>query len=208
MMNRKKIRNLFSFTICLLCLAELLLILSSWLISSAFPDSSVRSLLGSEGVRWLLGHSAVSLRRSSLVWLLLAAISYGVYTKSGINRCITNLLKSRKLHYRGRLSLFLAGTELLFAIIVMLLLTCVPHAILLSVSGDLFPSSFSQSIVPMACMLLLLIGTTSGIVLGTFKSALQWTDAMIYGLRKFSPVILLYIFGIQLVCTIHFVFFM
>ena len=41
-----------------LVLAQLLLMLGSWLWSAALPLSGVRSMLSGEGIRWFLGHFA------------------------------------------------------------------------------------------------------------------------------------------------------
>lgn len=39
-----------------LFLAEIVLILVSWLMSAALPTSGVRSMLSGEGLRWFMGH--------------------------------------------------------------------------------------------------------------------------------------------------------
>ncbi len=207
MMNRHKIKNFFSSCISLLLAAELILILFSWIISSIFPESNVHSLLGSEGIRWLLGHYTDNLCNTPLVYLLLISIAYGMYKRSGIQQCINKCFVGTKLSYRERISLIIIVIEIILAIVVIILLSCIPNAILLSVSGDLFPSSFSQSIVPMLSMFLLLIGTTSGIILSKIQSVNEWVAAMTDGLRAGAPIILLYLFFMQFAYTIQFVFF-
>ena len=42
-----------------LVVAQLLLMLLSWMISTAQPDSALHSLLSGEGIRWMVGHSAM-----------------------------------------------------------------------------------------------------------------------------------------------------
>ena len=207
MKNKVKLYKFFSLSIFLLCTAEIILVFFSWIISSIYPESNVHSLLGSEGIRWLLGSYTDNLCRTPLIYLLLVAMAYGMYKRSGIQQCIKKYLKGVRLSYRERLSFIFIAIEIIMTISIIILLTCIPHALLLSVSGDLFPSSFSKSLVPMASMLLLLIGTTSGIILGKMRSINEWGNAMSDGLRDFSPFVLLYLFIMQFACTIKFVFF-
>ena len=63
---------------------------------------------------------------------------------------LTNSSNSRyKFHYRETVGLRIALVEFIVYVIVMILLTAIPHAILLSVTGQLFPSSFSSSFIPL-----------------------------------------------------------
>ena len=110
-----------------LVLAQLLLMLGSWLWSAALPLSGVRSMLSGEGIRWFLGHFAEIVASPVLVWLLLLAMAYGAVVRS-------------------------RGVSVVFLVIyvgIVLLLTVVPHAVLLSASGLLWPSPFSASLVPL-----------------------------------------------------------
>ena len=96
-----------------LVLAQLLLMLGSWLWSAALPLSGVRSMLSGEGIRWFLGHFAEIVASPVLVWLLLLAMAYGAVVRS-------------------------RGVSVVFLVIyvgIVLLLTVVPHAVLLSASG-------------------------------------------------------------------------
>lgn len=209
-MKNKPAKTLRVVSRCIVCvcLADMLLVLLSWLVSSAFPDSSVRSLLGSEGLRWLFGSLSSNLCTTSLVWLLHAGIAYGIAARSGIAGAIWRHGRGGKLNYRERLAFALAAGEVLSVVLMMALLTCVPHAILLSVSGDLFPSSFSRSLVPVLCLTLAAAGTTYGIITGGIRSADDWFSAMSYGLRRVSPVVIVYMFCVQFMHMAYFVFFM
>ena len=57
-----------------LFLAEIVLILVSWLMSAALPTSGVRSMLSGEGLRWFMGHFGNILATPQLSWLILGAI--------------------------------------------------------------------------------------------------------------------------------------
>ena len=70
-----------------LFLAEIMLILLSWLLSAAMPNSGIRSLLSGEGLRWFMGHFGNILATPQLAWLLLAAIAVGALTYALIVFC-------------------------------------------------------------------------------------------------------------------------
>ena len=52
-------------------------------------------------------------------------------------------------------------------VVIMLLLTVVPHAILLSVTGELFPSAFSSSLIPSLSFVLIVMSLSYGVASGT-----------------------------------------
>ena len=78
-----------------------------------------------------------------------------------------------ELAYRERIGLRLALVEFLLAIVIMLLLTVVPHAILLSVTGQLFPSNFSVSLIPTLSFILLVMSLSYGVTGGTINSVAE-----------------------------------
>ena len=122
----------------LLC-AEALLIILSWILSTTMTEG-IRSLLSSEGIRWFFGSFTSVIASPLLVWLLLALIAIGSLQKSGLTAWQRN--------YRDRLALRVATVSLLIYLGLIALLTFPPHAILLSATGNLFPSAFSRSLVP------------------------------------------------------------
>ena len=81
-----------------LALAQLLLILTSWVWSAAMPLSGVRSMLSSEGIRWFLGHFAELMASPVLVWILLGAMAYG-----SVVRCRGNLQGNNYRSSRARM---------------------------------------------------------------------------------------------------------
>jgi aminobenzoyl-glutamate transport protein len=95
---------------------------------------------------------------------------------------------------------------LLACVVVMLLLTAIPHAILLSATGDLFPSPFSASLIPVAAFSVCASSIVYGIVAGTFQSLSDVYNALLYGIRWAAPVFLFYILVMQLYESLRFVF--
>lgn len=164
-----------------LAVGELLLVLGSWILSAALPMSGIRSMLSGEGIRFFLGHFADLLATPLLVWLLLLAMAYGVVLRSGIFSGTRSFRTSR-----ARL------IALLFAVAylaVVLLMTLVPHAVLLSASGTLWPSPFSASLVPLIAFGLAMVAAVYGIVAGTITSLADIYDSFVDGLRRAAALL-------------------
>ena len=68
-------KNFWPRLALVLFVAEVLLILLSWLLSAALPASGVRSILSGQGIRWFMGHFGNILATPQLSWLLLASHS-------------------------------------------------------------------------------------------------------------------------------------
>lgn len=182
-----------------LFLAEIMLILLSWLLSAAMPNSGIRSLLSGEGLRWFMGHFGNILATPQLAWLLLAAIAVGCLKCCGFKRS--------PLNYRERRALLIGGSILAVCILAILLLAFMPHAVLRSATGDLWPSPFSYSIIPVLSFSLCLFSIVYGIIAGTFQSLNDVYHSLLYGIRWSSPLLLFYILFIQFYESLMFVFF-
>lgn len=182
--------------VCLgLCLAQVLLTLVSWLLTAAMPDNFMHSLLSAEGIRWFFGQFADNLASPLLVWLLVGSIAYGMVVRSGI-------LGYDREEYRQRVALRLVVIELLVFVVVILLLTLLPHAILLNVMGGLFPSSFSQSFIPYVAFAVSVMGGSFGLMSGRLKGILGIYEALTTGVRIASPLFLVYVLAVQLFYSI------
>ena len=81
-----------------------------------------------------------------------------------------------------------------------------PHAVLLSATGTLWPSPFSASLVPVMAFALLSAAVLYGIVAGTFASLADVYHALLDGLRLSAPLLLFYILLAQLFFSLCFVF--
>lgn len=180
----------------LLC-AEALLIILSWILSTTMTEG-VRSLLSSEGIRWFFGSFTGIIASPLLVWLLLALIAIGSVQKSG--------LTAWKRHYRDRLALRVATVSLLIYLTLIALLTFLPHAILLSATGNLFPSAFSRSLVPIIAFGICVFSITYGVVSGRLKSLSSIIHAMSFGIERGAVLFVLYILLIQFYESLRFVF--
>ena len=180
-----------------LVVVQLLIMPVSWLRSAAFPTSGIRSLLSSEGLRWLMGHFSQLLATSLLAWLLLCAMAWGCLLRSG--------LLVRPTNYRERRAQLMALLLLAVIVGVMLLLTVVPHAVLLSAVGGLWPSPFSASLVPVVAFSITLVSAFYGLVSGRFENISAVYDAVLFGIRQGAPLFLFYVLVIQIYESFMFV---
>jgi aminobenzoyl-glutamate transport protein len=116
-------------------------------------------------------------------------------------------LKTAKLNYRERRALFIGGALWLVCLVSMALLAMIPHAVLLSATGDLWPSPFSYSLIPALSFSLCLFSIVYGTIAGTFQSLRDVYNALLYGIRWAAPLLLFYLLFIQFYETLMFVFF-
>ncbi len=201
---KNKVCGIISLTLVVL---QVVLIMASWIVTSAMPELSMRSLLSPEGVRWLFGHFIENMSSPLLVDIILLSVAFGAVSFSGLVDSVVAMAHCRKKRYFERVGLWVVVGEILTVVIVVVLLTCVPHAILLSVTGHLFPSNFSQSLIPIISITLLACSISFGLVSGRLSSLSQCFEAMTYGLVRFAWVLPIYVFFMELLRSIQFVFY-
>ena len=177
--------------------AELLLVILSWLLSATRLDG-VRSLISSEGIRWFVGEFTYTLASPLLVWLLLVLVALGCLQRSG--------LMSRGRGYRDRVALRVSLSFMIIYVVIICLLTLMPHAILLSATGSLFPSAFSRALVPIICFGVGVLSISFGMVSGRLHTLTDILDALTFGLQQGAPLIILYIMFFQFYASLLFVF--
>lgn len=197
------INKIYSYVALALGILQMAVILVSWLITAAMPEMAVRSLLSSEGIRWFFGHFTENLTTPVLVWLLLASISYGSLRQSGL---FAALISPKSLDYAKRFALHLVIFEFVLIVVVLLLLTVMPHAILLGITGHLFPSSFSSSIIPTVCFSICVFSVSFGLMSGSLRSVQSVFSNLTIGITQSKPLWLIYVLGAELYALIRFVF--
>lgn len=192
-----------SSRLCMVLLvAEGVLVIVSWLLS-ALRLEGVRSMLSSEGIRWFVGGFSDIVASPLLAWLLLMLIACGSIQQSGV---IPLLGSKGKISFRDRLALRVASVFVLLYAIVICMLTIMPHAILLSVKGSLFPSAFSRSILPIICFGVTLFSIVFAMMSGHKKTGEDIIDILSYGIRQGASLLIIYIFAIQFYASLRFVF--
>lgn len=179
-------------------IAEVVVILVSWLLTAAMPESFTHSLTSPEDIRWFMGHFVDHLTSVWLVWLVLISITIGVVKQSRV-------LHFDHTQYRQRTALRLMLIELCISAGIMLALTLLPHAILLNAVGTLFPGPFTHSLIPYICFSVMVMSMSYGIMSESIKGISQVYDAMNQGIRLLSPCFLFYILVMQLYTSILYV---
>ena len=212
-----RMKSKLGWTVLVLVTAQLALILLSWLITAAFPELPIRSLLSSEGVRWFFGSFTTNQLTPLLAWFITAAMAVGACVRSRLWAAfctkMSGLLHRRDstdgrqgLHYRERIGLRLALAEFMVYVVIMLLLTVVPHAILLSVTGELFPSAFSSSLIPSLSFVLIVMSLSYGVASGTVDSVARMHRVLVGGLEAGVRIVPAYVIGVQLYMSLLYVF--
>ena len=171
--------------------------LVSWLLAAAIPTSGVRSLLSSEGLRWLLGHFSDMLGTPVLLCLLLLLMAYGSLKGSGILHFKSSYRHSRALIITFMLAVFYVGA--------IVLLVMMPHAVLLSATGLLWPSPFSAAIVPLLAFGITLLSAVYGYVADSYRTISDVYQSLIDGIREGAPWLLFYVLSGQIYYSLKFI---
>ena len=200
-------RRLYTWMVCTLAVAQLLLELLSWLLSAAMTEG-VRSMLSGVGVRWFFGSFVDVLASPWLVWLLLLAMAGGSLWESRLlHVAVRRPAKSNAApNYRQRVALLTVVAFLLLYVAAIVALTAIPHAVLLSATGRLFPSAFSRALVPVVAFGVAVAGMVFGLMSGRFQTVADAVASLSNGVSRCAPLFLLYILAAQLLASLHFVF--
>ena len=185
-------------------LAQIVLVLVSWLWSAAVPDSSVNSLLSARGVRWFFGSYVDNEASPILVWLVLLGLAIGSLRSSGSCRAMRQaflrqgppLTSLQKFAFRSSLVLFLLELAAVAG------LTMLPHA----VSGDLFPSSFSVAILPIVAFVCVTVSIFYGLLANHYHSFADIGRGVCSEHRLLVALLLLYVVASQLINSLIYVF--
>ena len=203
---KSKLKSLFKLSIafitCSLLLFQIMVVILSWMIKTIYPDFNGRSLLSGEGVRWFLGNFTNNVASNILVWIILIGLSWGAIRASNILQVFK---RSHTLSYRERLGFRVVLIEIMIWVIVIVLLSFIPHAAMLSITGQLFPSSFSKSIVPLIAFIALFSSITYGLIIGRLRKGNLIIEALSNGIKQIAPYIIIYIILVQLIYSIKFV---
>ena len=211
-------RNKLGYIVLVLLVAQLALILLSWLVTAAFPELPMRSVLSSEGIRWFFGSFVSNQLSPLLIYFIMAVMAVGACVRSRLYDALretlsntrssltTSSIHQHKVHYREKVGLRIALVEFIVYVIIMILLTAIPHAILLSVTGQLFPSSFSSSFIPSLSLIIIIMSLTYGVASGTIDSVAKMHKVLVGGLEVGSRLVPTYVVGIQLYMSIRYVF--
>lgn len=166
------------------------------------PSLGLRSLLSAEGIRWLFGTVVDNVATPLLVHLILFTMSWGGMVNSGLWETLRHPSSADSLH---RSALRLIIIEVIAIVIGMLLLTAIPHALLLSATGRLFPGSFSSSIGIVIAATLLLCSITFGIKTGRVRTTAHAVELATDYLSYQAPWLAVYMAIAELYASLQFI---
>lgn len=181
----------------------LIAVLGSWIFKAVNPELPLRSLLSAEGIRWMVGSIGDNLAGRGLVWLLLGSMAFGSVKFCGI---LDVPRKWKAMSFWDRFGVMVALAELLVIVVLTLLLTVLPHAVLLGVTGNLYPSSFSKSLFFIVCLSVCFISVSFGVVSSRLRSLEEVCDCLVAGIAYTLPLWLIYVLAIELYASLQFIF--
>ena len=200
---KEKVMHALAVLCVIMLIAQAMLFLFSWLVAAVKTDASVHSLLSNEGIRWFFGSFVDNISSPLLIWIIFVAMAAGVICDVHFFRDVKNL---SVLPYRSKFALQFVSIELISFVVGLIFTALVPHAPLLSVTGELFPSSFSRSFIPMLAFIVIVVGVTYGVLSGKMKSILDIFKSVGHGIGRAAPLILVYIIATELYFSILYVF--
>ena len=198
------VARIFAYATAVALLLQLLLFMVSWLIEAAMPENTVHSLLGSEGIRWFAGSFSNNVASPVLAWILVLAIAWGAMAKSEILKAVRSI--GKPLAYRQRFAMRVVLVELVVMAFAFVMLAVVPNAPLRSVTGQLFPSSFSRSIIPMLALAATVSSATFGLLSGAMRNVGDVFASLSHGVKRASSLLVFYVVASQLIQSIIYVF--
>lgn len=204
MMHRKQVLALSALTLLLMFIC---VIVFSWIVSSVNPSLPIRSMISEEGVRQFMGGFASSLASPLLVWFVLCSIAWGTFLYSGFCDVILCVYRGRPITYREKHALIIAAIFFIVFFIVIISLTFVPHAVLLGVTGDLYPSAFTAGVVPLVAFMIIVLSLSYGISCGKLGNLYHVYKSLYVGIKMSASLWPIYIFVMQLYFAVMFVFF-
>ncbi len=203
-MRIETVRKMTIYAVPAMLVLQVLLFLVSWIISAASPEPVVRSLLSNEGIRWFFASFIDNVATPPLVWLLVLSMAYGAVVNSQI---LTALRRSgRQRTYRQTFALRIVLVEWILFAVVVIALSFVPHAALLSVTGRLFPSSFSHSLIPTLAFCIIVTAVTYGVLTGVMRSLEDMFSSLCKGIASAAPLLVFYVVAAELYFTTAYVF--
>lgn len=195
----KRTCAIFAFILIVL---QTILIFGSWIVSAAIPDSQIRPLIGAGGLRWFFSSFTEDMASPILVYIILITLTVNVFINSGM--CELFSLK-RKMNMQKKFALNVVLVELCTFIVLIVLLTAIPHAVLLSVTGELYPSSFSKGLIPMLCFIVTILSTSYGLVSGSLRGVYDIWNSITTGINFLPAVCFVYILLFQFVSSLSYV---
>lgn len=188
-------------------LVHILLVISSLVFSSAgYP---INNILSSEGLRWSFLNTVSNVLHEPLVYLIGFFLSWGAFKRSGLDKALLRLclgMKGVPLSFRQRRALWFVLLLSLLFVVMLLVLVLMPQGILVSVTGQVFPSPFSTGLIPTCMLALVLVSVTYGVIGNTLRTFHEVVQSVYCGLGEYAGWILVYLMGAQSYSCLMYIF--
>lgn len=188
-------------------LLHILLVVSSLVFSSAgYP---INNILSSEGLRWSFMNVVSNVLNDYLALLIGFLMTWGAFKRSGLDSALVRLFCWKHgvpFSFRQRRALWfvLFMTILIFALLSVLVFSS--HGILVSVTGRVFPSTFSQGLLPVVMLAVVLVSITYGTIGNTLRSFHEVVQSVYCGLGIYAGWIPVYMLGAQTYACLLYIF--
>lgn len=184
----------------------MIVIVGSWVVGVLMPDSGIRSMLASDSVRWFFSNFTSLVSGKVVAWILLLSMAWSSIKYCGIfsKRHVGNHNR-QPLSLNDKVAVACAALTVVFCVALMALLTLSPHAALLSVSGSLFPSPFSKSIVATVAFIAIFSSVVYGVMSGRYHQVADAFVPLRDGVAQSAWLVVIYVFVAQLVYTICYI---
>ncbi len=194
--------KIFVLSVAALGTCQVAVVLLSWVASVLFPSSSINSLLGSSGLRWLLSSYERNVNTSFFFYFLMACFCLGMFIQSGLPKKIISL---RACNYNERLGITIFFASLAIAIVLSLIFAFYPHSLLLSIDGTIYPGPYPEAILFIFTVAVTL-GTCLYIILsGPQDPYASIAKALTAGLQAIIPIMIIYFLLVELILSILYV---
>ena len=183
--------------------------LMSWIldIATAFTasDIDIKSLVSSEGLRWIMRNAMPVLNNIAWGEILLAITALGLLQGSGIVRVFTHLIKRQQLTKMEKRSLLFSLSALLVYSTVLYVVTLSQWNILLGVTGTLENSSFIRGLALVLFIGVLVVALIYGFMYGNYRSVLDAVSSIGNTFSSFVPAIIALIPASAVMASVNYI---
>lgn len=183
--------------------------LMSWIldIATAFTasDIDIKSLVSSEGLRWIMRNAMPVLNNIAWGEILLAITALGLLQGSGIIRVLKHLIKRQQLTKMEKRSLLFALSALLVYSTVLYVVTLSQWNILLGVTGTLENSSFIRGLALVLFIGVLVVALIYGFMYGNYRSVLDAVSSIGNTFSSFVPAIIALIPASAVMASVNYI---
>ena len=181
----------------------------SWIldIATAFTasDIDIKSLVSSEGLRWIMRNAMPVLNNIAWGEILLAITALGLLQGSGIIRVLKHLIKRQQLTKMEKRSLLFALSALLVYSTVLYVVTLSQWNILLGVTGTLENSSFIRGLALVLFIGVLVVALIYGFMYGNYRSVLDAVSSIGNTFSSFVPAIIALIPASAVMASVNYI---